>query len=100
MSREHASINAHRPIILVTDAWHPQVNGVVTTIDHLLKQLARRGVETRVISPAGFPRRAFPWYPEIDIARPDQRAIASAFDEFEPDARPSVRACHIVVEYI
>jgi glycosyltransferase involved in cell wall biosynthesis len=59
---------------------------VVTTIDHLLKQLARRGVETRVISPAGFPRRAFPWYPEIDVAWPDQRAIASAFDEFEPDA--------------
>ena len=73
-------------LLLATDAWHPQVNGVVTTIDHLLRHLAERGAETRVVSPADFPRRSFPWYPEIDVAWPDQRAIAAAFDELEPDA--------------
>ena len=44
-------------LLLATDAWHPQVNGVVTTIDHLLGHLADRGSETRVISPADFPRQ-------------------------------------------
>jgi len=59
---------------------------VVTTIDQLLRHLADRGVETRVISPAEFPRRSFPWYPEIDVAWPDLKAIRTAFDEFQPDA--------------
>jgi glycosyltransferase involved in cell wall biosynthesis len=73
-------------LLLATDAWHPQVNGVVTTIDNLLKLLAKRDVETKVISPAGFTRWAWPWYPEIEMALPKGGAIEEAFDDFAPDA--------------
>jgi glycosyltransferase involved in cell wall biosynthesis len=51
--REHASDNARRPIILVTDAWHPQVNGVVHTWSYVQRELDRLGHELHVIHPAG-----------------------------------------------
>lgn len=58
-------------ILLVTDAWHPQVNGVVTTLHHLVKQARQHGHYIRVIHPAlfkiGFP---MPGYSEIRLAFP------------------------------
>ena len=73
-------------LLLATDAWHPQVNGVVTTIDNVLKRLSRHGVETRVVNPTDFRRLSWPWYPEIEVALPRRDAIKKAFDEFAPDA--------------
>ena len=73
-------------LLLATDAWHPQVNGVVTTIDNVLRLLSNYGVEARVISPANCPRWSCPWYPEIEVALPWRAVIRDTVDEFAPDA--------------
>jgi glycosyltransferase involved in cell wall biosynthesis len=52
-SSEPASVTAHHPIILVTDAWHPQVNGVVHTWSYIQRELDQLGHELHVIHPAG-----------------------------------------------
>ncbi len=55
-------------ILFVTDAWHPQVNGVVVLVSALLEALHRRDVDTEVIHPGLFPRVPAPKYPEIQLA--------------------------------
>jgi glycosyltransferase involved in cell wall biosynthesis len=55
-------------IVLVTDAWLPQVNGVVTTLVELVRQLQAVGHEIVVIHPAQFRTRPCPGYAGIDIA--------------------------------
>lgn len=77
--------NRIRKLTLVTDAWQPQVNGVVTTLNNLVKHLQLQGVEVDVIHPYDFATFALPFYPEIRIAwytkNLEQRII-----EFRPDA--------------
>ena len=54
---------------MVTDAWKPQVNGVVHTLERLSEALADRGVETRFLTPLDFGTRfPLPTYPDIQIA--------------------------------
>jgi glycosyltransferase involved in cell wall biosynthesis len=73
-------------LMLITDAWHPQINGVVTTLHELVRALGPFGVEVQVIHPGLFKTRACPGYPGIDLAiRPDQ-ALASMLDAARPDA--------------
>lgn len=55
-------------IALVTDAWRPQVNGVVTTLVELERGLRDRGHEVEVIEPSGFRRFPCPGYREIELA--------------------------------
>jgi glycosyltransferase involved in cell wall biosynthesis len=53
-------------LLLVTDAWHPQINGVVTTLNQLVIHLRQQGVEVEVVHPGDYPRLALPTYREID----------------------------------
>ena len=55
-------------LVLVTDAWLPQVNGVVSTLVELVRQLQARGDEVVVIQPGQFRTRPCPGYAGIDIA--------------------------------
>ena len=55
-------------LLLVTDAWEPQTNGVVTTLKHARLGLARLGIDTSVIHPGLFKTLPVPSYPEIRIA--------------------------------
>jgi glycosyltransferase involved in cell wall biosynthesis len=55
-------------LALVTDAWHPQVNGVVTTLVELVRGLTARGHEVDVIEPSTFRRMPCPGYREIELA--------------------------------
>ena len=55
-------------IALVTDAWMPQVNGVVTTLVELVRQLQQREHEVLVIHPGLFRTRPCPGYAGIDLA--------------------------------
>ncbi len=55
-------------VLIVTDAWHPQVNGVVRTLEKLLESLRGMGVAADVISPADFPTVPMPSYPDIRLA--------------------------------
>jgi glycosyltransferase involved in cell wall biosynthesis len=60
----------YRPlsIVLVTDAWDPQVNGVVTSVRNLRRQLEVLGHTVHVISPNAFRSVALPGYGEIRLA--------------------------------
>lgn len=73
-------------IAIVTDAWHPQVNGVVTTLSHTARILTGWGLDVRVVSAAGHPTLPCPLYPEIPLAVLPGRRLKRALDEFEPHA--------------
>jgi glycosyltransferase involved in cell wall biosynthesis len=77
---------AHLKIMIVTDAWSPQVNGVVRTLETLGKDLGSLGHTVRYITPLG--RRTFPLptYPEIRLALFQRRALTREIREFAPDA--------------
>ena len=73
-------------IAIVTDAWAPQVNGVVCTLTALRDELVRRGLEVKVISPDMFRSFPCPSYPEISLALARSRTIARLLEDFRPDA--------------
>ena len=73
-------------IALVTDAWTPQVNGVVTTLVELVVQLQTLGHEILVIEPGQFDTRPCPGYPGIDLAKSPAKGLAQRLDAFAPDA--------------
>lgn len=55
-------------ILIITDAWHPQTNGVVRTYENLIPLLETGGHEVRVLGPEDFPFRIpLPFYPEIKL---------------------------------
>lgn len=60
---------AQKRLLLITDAWSPQTNGVVTTLSTVIGHLPAHGVEVSVIHPGLFKTWPLPSYPEIRIAR-------------------------------
>ena len=79
-------------ILLVTDAWTPQVNGVVRTLKETIRHLEAFGHRTEVISPDGFRSMPCPSYPEIPLAILPGREVARRIDAAGADA------IHIVTE--
>jgi glycosyltransferase involved in cell wall biosynthesis len=79
-------VAARLKILIVTDAWTPQVNGVVRTLEILGQDLALLGHTVRYVTPLG--RRTFPLptYPEIRLALFQRRALMREIAEFAPDA--------------
>ncbi|GAA0467451.1 glycosyltransferase family 1 protein [Parasphingorhabdus litoris] len=73
-------------IALVTDAWHPQVNGVVRTLDTIITILREWGHEVLVISPDQYRSVAAPSYPEIRLAMTRASSVGRRIAEFEADA--------------
>ena len=73
-------------IALVTDAWTPQVNGVVRTLTTITSELRRRGHEIEVISPDLYRSLPCPTYPEIRLALAGQRAVGGRLARFGPEA--------------
>ncbi|WP_109356302.1 glycosyltransferase family 1 protein [Sphingorhabdus sp. EL138] len=73
-------------IALVTDAWHPQVNGVVRTLDTIIGILRQWGHEVLVISPDQYHSVAAPSYPEIRLAMTRARSVGRRIAAFEADA--------------
>jgi glycosyltransferase involved in cell wall biosynthesis len=73
-------------ILIVTDAWSPQVNGVVRTLETLAKDLGNLGHTVRTVTPLG--RRTFPLptYPEIRLALFQRNALTREIRDFAPDA--------------
>ncbi len=72
-------------LALVTDAWHPQTNGVVNTLSRLVSHLESQGTEVLVVSPDAHRTLPLPTYPEIRLARDPWRAVRRLRD-FDPDA--------------
>lgn len=73
-------------ILIVTDAWHPQVNGVVRTLEKLGEALQERGVEVEFLTPEGYPTLPLPSYREIRLARVTARQIARRIEDVAPDS--------------
>lgn len=73
-------------IALVTDAWTPQVNGVVRTLQMVTEQLRGRGQRVEIIAPDMFQSFACPTYPEIRLALGAGRQVRRRLEEFAPDA--------------
>lgn len=74
-------------ILIVSDAWRPQVNGVVTTLEQTAKALSRsNGFELRFITPDQFRTVPMPSYPEIRLSLFAGRKVRKAIESFAPDA--------------
>jgi glycosyltransferase involved in cell wall biosynthesis len=73
-------------LALVTDAWQPQINGVVTTLSRTRDALERGGHEVTVVAPDSFRTVPCPTYPEIRLALLPGRKLAAMLDGLEPDA--------------
>jgi glycosyltransferase involved in cell wall biosynthesis len=79
-------------ILLATDAWPPQVNGVVRTLTELARELAKFGHDVTAIHPGMFTTVPCPGYAEIPLALGARRRIGAMIDAARPDA------IHIVTE--
>jgi len=73
-------------ILIATDAWHPQVNGVVRTLTSLARAAAALGAEIEFLTPEGFPSVGVPTYPGLRVALPNRREIARRIAAASPDA--------------
>jgi glycosyltransferase involved in cell wall biosynthesis len=73
-------------IAIVSDAWHPQVNGVVRTLSALRAELSARGHTVRMISPDLFRSIPCPSYPEIQLALARSATVARLIEDFAPQA--------------
>jgi glycosyltransferase involved in cell wall biosynthesis len=73
-------------IATVTDAWHPQVNGVVRTIEATNRELELAGHQTLVLTPLLFPTLPCPGYPEIRLSLFPYHRLARLLREAAPDA--------------
>lgn len=73
-------------IAIVTDAWFPQVNGVVRTLSTTAECLQAMGHETVIISPEGLPSIPCPTYPEIRLSLRARRSVARRLEAIQADA--------------
>ena len=73
-------------LALITDAWQPQVNGVVTTLVELVREMEQRGHSVVVVHPGLFSTRPCPGYAGIDLAVRPARRLNQLLEEAAPDA--------------
>src|SRR5687767_2612813 len=73
-------------VLIATDAWHPQVNGVVRTLSSLARSARDLGVTIDFLTPEGFPSVQVPTYPGLRFALPNRREIARRVAHARPDA--------------
>lgn len=71
-------------LVIVTDAWHPQVNGVVRTLTKVTEGMRERGYQVTIISPQDYRSVPCPTYPEIRLALTHRRAMAKRLGELQP----------------
>jgi hypothetical protein len=73
-------------VLVATDAWHPQVNGVVHTLGHVAREGRALGAELEFLSPDQFWALPMPSYPEIRLALIGPRDVERRLDAIRPDA--------------
>jgi len=73
-------------ILIATDAWHPQVNGVVRTLGHVAREARGLGHDVAFLSPDAFWTVPMPGYPEIRLALARAADVARKLDLLKPDA--------------
>jgi glycosyltransferase involved in cell wall biosynthesis len=83
---EGKAIASGSRILIVSDAWKPQVNGVVRTLEWLVAEAPGFGVEIIILTPDLFRSIPMPTYPEIRLSLTGASTIAALIDEINPDA--------------
>jgi glycosyltransferase involved in cell wall biosynthesis len=73
-------------ILVATDAWHPQVNGVVRTLTMMAEAAKAFDVDISFLTPQSFRTFAMPSYPDVRVALPYQAKIARLIAEARPDS--------------
>lgn len=73
-------------VLVATDAWHPQVNGVVRTLTMMAQAAKADGAEIDFLTPQSFFTFGMPGYPDIRLALPGQAKIARLIAEAGPDS--------------
>ena len=73
-------------ILIVSDAWLPQINGVVRTLQAVTAELAVEGHSVTLISPEQFASIPCPTYPEIRLALATAGSVGRRIEEARPDA--------------
>jgi glycosyltransferase involved in cell wall biosynthesis len=72
-------------LLIATDAWHPQINGVVRTFEHMIEELTALGVDVTVLGPTDFRTVPCPTYPEIRLTIALPRTVRAALAGAQPD---------------
>ena len=72
-------------LLIATDAWGPQINGVVRSLENIAAHAANFGVNVRFLTPTDFWTLPLPGYREIRLALANPRKVAGFFAEFNPD---------------
>lgn len=72
-------------VLIATDAWHPQVNGVVRTYERLAKEVEALGCSLDILAPSEFPTIPCPTYPEIRLALTGPRRVSRRIRASRPD---------------
>jgi len=73
-------------LLIVTDAWFPQINGVVRTLSTTRDRLMALGHEVDVLAPERFPSMPCPTYPEIRLALCTPGRVGAIIREIDPEA--------------
>ena len=73
-------------LLIISDAWEPQVSGVVRTLQMVRDQACAQGHVVDVIGPGHFRTIPCPTYPQIPLALLPRRRLARLIDDFGPDA--------------
>ena len=72
-------------VLIATDAWHPQVNGVVRTLTSLAEATKSLGVTIEFLTPEGFRTVPLPTYANLRLAVPGNAEIARRIEAVNPD---------------
>ncbi len=72
-------------MLIVTDAWRPQLNGVVRTLEELAHSMAEEGIEIAFLTPDRFTTLPLPTYPDIRLAIASRRRVLAEIEAHAPD---------------
>ena len=75
-----------RHVLIVTDAWHPQLNGVVRSIEGVVREMERRGIAVSLLTPNEFDTVPMPGYGEIRLSRTRMQPVFERIEAIAPDA--------------
>ena len=72
-------------VLVATDAWRPQINGVVRTYERLTEELSRLGADMAFLTPSQFATLPLPSYPEIRLAILSEGSVRDFYKQHQPD---------------
>ncbi|WP_183754759.1 glycosyltransferase family 1 protein [Rhizobium sp. BK181] len=82
--RDASRLGVAERLVIVSDAWHPQVNGVVRSIENTNRELAKMGIDVAMVTPQGFHSVPCPTYPEIRLSIASYRRVAREIRKHMP----------------